>query len=69
MIKCVWNSVGDRKASNVHQQSGLAVEYIIKNSLVRRTLDNVTVVMIAFSNFKRIVFGKDTSSSNVASKA
>ena len=37
----------------------MAVEYIIKNALVRRTLDNVTVVIIAFSNFKRAVFGKD----------
>ncbi len=37
----------------------MAVEYILKNSLLRRTLDNVTVVMIAFKNFKRAVFGED----------
>ena len=36
---------------------GMGVEYIIKNSLLRRSLDNVTVVMIAFSNFKHAVFG------------
>lgn len=35
----------------------MAVEYILKNSLLRRTLDNVTVVMIAFNNFKHSVFG------------
>jgi len=55
---CVWNSVTvdnkDQKlAQNVHQQSGLAVESILKNSLYRQSLDNVTVVMIAFQNFKR----------------
>jgi len=60
---CVWNSVADNKqmkvANNVHKQTGMAVEYILKNSLLRRTLDNVTVVMIAFKNFKRAVFGED----------
>jgi hypothetical protein len=45
-------------ANNVHKQSGMGVEYILKNSLLRRTLDNVTVVLIAFSNFKHAAFGK-----------
>jgi hypothetical protein len=39
----------------------MGVEYILKNSLLRRTLDNVTVVMIAFSNFKHACFGKASS--------
>lgn len=60
-VSCVWNSVRDnhslKMASNVHKQSGMAVEYILKNSLLRRTLDNVTVVLIAFSHFKRAAFG------------
>ncbi|CDW84010.1 protein phosphatase 2c containing protein [Stylonychia lemnae] len=56
-IECVWNSVRDVKSQNVHQQAGLGVEYIIKNALLRRTLDNVTVVVVAFENFQRIAFG------------
>ena len=44
-------------ATNIHKQSGMAVEYILKNSLLRRTMDNVTVVLIAFSSFKRSAFG------------
>jgi hypothetical protein len=36
---------------------GMGVEYIIKNSLLRKSLDNVTVVIIAFSNFKHSLFG------------
>lgn len=39
----------------------MAVEYILKNSLLRRTLDNVTVVLIAFSSFKRSAFGSASS--------
>lgn len=42
--------------------SGLGVEYILKNSLLRRTLDNVTVVLISFSNFKHKVFGESSKS-------
>ena len=45
-------------AQNIHKQSGVAVEYILKNALLRRTLDNVTVVLIAFNNFKHAVFGQ-----------
>ena len=44
----------------------MAVEYILKNSLLRRTLDNVTVVMIAFKNFKREVFGEDKTNNRGA---
>jgi hypothetical protein len=51
-----------RQAMNVHQQCGLAVESVLKNSLYRQSLDNVTVVMIAFQSFKRTVFGKSKHS-------
>ena len=45
--------MSDGVASNTHKQCGLGVEYVLKNALLRRTLDNVTVVMVAFNNFKR----------------
>jgi serine/threonine protein phosphatase PrpC len=66
IVKCVWESCDANKwqsnptyrpAQSVHQQCGLAVESVLKNSLYRQSLDNVTVVMIAFVNFKRQVFG------------
>lgn len=37
---------------DVHQVLGLGAESIMKNSLNRRSLDNVTVVIVAFSGFK-----------------
>ena len=43
----------------------MGVEYILKNSLLRRTLDNVTAVMISFNNFKRKVFGNGKNSARV----
>jgi len=69
--RCVWESCDKNKwqsnpsyrpAQSVHQQCGLAVESVLKNSLYRQSLDNVTVVMIAFQNFKRQVFGQGKNS-------
>ena len=45
------------QVKDVHKMCGMGVEYILKNSLLRRSLDNVTVVVIGFSNFKHTVFG------------
>lgn len=42
------------KCKNIHLQSGVGVDMIIKTALVRRSLDNVTCVMIAFSNFEKL---------------
>ena len=42
------------KAKNLHSQSGLAVDMVLKTSLCRRTLDNVTCVLICFENFEKM---------------
>lgn len=53
-VKCVWNSVEDSLNKNqIHAQCALGVEYVIKNALLRKTLDNVTTVMIGFEGFER----------------
>jgi protein phosphatase PTC2/3 len=67
-ISCVWRAVHDNKfhpavknqAKDIHKICGMGVEYVMKNSLLRRSLDNVTVVVIGFSNFKHTVFGHES---------
>lgn len=62
---CVWRAAHDNKhhhivkgsATDVHKLSGVGIDYILKNSLLRRSLDNVTAVLIAFSGFKQANFG------------
>lgn len=58
VVRCVWNTMEEEKAEKVHQQCAIAADSIIKNALHRRSLDNVTSVIIAFANFKRIAFPK-----------
>lgn len=68
-ISCVWRAVHDNRfhpavkgqATDIHKICGMGVEYVMKNSLLRRSLDNVTVVVIGFSNFKHTVFGHEPS--------
>lgn len=74
---CVWKAVFDNKnhpsvkgqVEDVHKMCGMGVEYILKNSLLRRSLDNVTVVIVAFSNFKHTVFGHQQSSTEKEMKS
>ena len=54
-IQCVWNSVKNEKAGGIHQQCGVAADTVLKNALFRKSLDNVTVLVIAFTNLKRIL--------------
>ena len=68
LVACVWRAVHDNqnhptvkgRVKDVHKMCGVGVEYILKNSLLRRSLDNVTVVLIGFNNFKHAVFGRST---------
>lgn len=56
-IKSVWKSVEDNSFDNVHSYAVTAIDYVIKNSLYRKTMDNVTAVVIMFAGFKRQVLG------------
>ena len=37
----------------MHQNCGFAVEAILKSSVAEKSLDNITVVIIAFKNFRK----------------
>lgn len=49
----VWTSLAQRREATVHKQCGLAVESVLRSAMDRRSMDNVTVVMVAFKGFKR----------------
>ena len=57
--KCVWLSCDLEKSKefydikNLSDQCSCCVDMIMKSSLIRKTFDNITVVMICFSNFEK----------------
>ena len=55
IINAVWHSCSKDNISNsIHSQSAIAVDLIMKSSLVRKTFDNITLVFIAFEGFDRL---------------
>lgn len=57
----VWSVVSKGGHSSVHEACAHSIELIMKESLRRKTLDNVTVVMIAFEGFEKALFEAKTS--------
>lgn len=53
VIQKVWDSVYSEEILDVHRECGKLVEAVLREALMKRSLDNVTVVMIAFENFQR----------------
>jgi protein phosphatase 2C family protein 2/3 len=58
-VQCIWDSIRDNLVLNIHYQCGVGIETILKNSLMRRSLDNVTALIIAFEGFNEAVFSND----------
>ena len=56
-IKCAWTIIKENKQNydNIHQMSGDIVDMIIKTSLKRHSLDNVTTVFVGFRNYAKII--------------
>ena len=59
VVKCVWLTCNLDKSKdyydigNIHDQCSCAVDMIMKSALMRKTLDNITVVLICFKNFEK----------------
>lgn len=49
VLATIWKDLTMAKMSDVHSMISNAVEAVLKESINRRTLDNITVVMVAFS--------------------
>lgn len=72
IVRCALTTLQESKeGKSVHEVCAEAVECMVKNSLMRKTADNVTIVMIAFKAFKNLVkekLGKKVVSGNKDSK-
>jgi len=56
MVRCVITTLKvSQEEKSVHELCAESVECMVKNSLMRKASDNVTIVMIAFKGFKNVV--------------
>ena len=62
VIETVWKGInGEDSTLNAHEKCAIGVESLLKEAMERRSLDNVTAVLISFTDFvvtndKEIVF-------------
>lgn len=57
VVNCAWMTLEKNLLLdvNVHNQSGLVVDMVMKTALARKSLDNITSVFIGFENWEKIV--------------
>jgi len=58
-IRSVWTSSHKKKGKNIHEQCGIGVDSILRNALLYRSSHNITSVLVAFRNFKHLLFAKN----------
>jgi hypothetical protein len=55
-VQAAWESARKNykdRGQSIHGMCGVVVEKIMKASVAERTMDNITVVIISFKNFKK----------------
>lgn len=58
VIQTVWEGVAESKVKDTHKQCGIGVDRILRTSVAKKTMDNITVVFVAFNNFGKCIEGK-----------
>lgn len=51
-IGAIWTSLNKKDSLNIHEGMGIAAENLVKSSLLSRSFDNVTVIVVGFSNLE-----------------
>lgn len=60
ICKSIYLTRENTRTTNIHDFLGEAVDNVLKLALSHKTLDNITVVIIAFDNFKNTIFEKNS---------
>ena len=53
LMQVVWEGLIEEKGNDVHEQCGISVDRILKMSVAKKTMDNITVVFVAFDAFNK----------------
>jgi len=57
VIQTVWEGIMENQIKDPHKQCGIAVDRILKTSVAKKTMDNITVVFVALNNFEKSIKG------------
>lgn len=69
VMKALWETTSFNKYKDIHEFSARAVENLMKDALIHKTLDNITIVMISFKNLKKALFVKKSNKNEIENQA
>ena len=69
VVAATWNTWADKRNQNVHLALKNGVEHIIKESMLNKSLDNVTGILIAFSHLESFFDNFETPKKEVLQKS
>jgi len=64
IIKILWNYKPNTDYKNLHEFLSKTTSNLMKEAMVKKTLDNITVVLISFKHLKHILFPKKNKPEN-----
>ena len=56
VVMSIWEMALNTRHKNIHELAGQSADVVMRGSVKKKTLDNITVVMICFENFKKKFF-------------
>jgi hypothetical protein len=62
VMKSLWSVSDVNNFTNLHEFNGKATENLMRETFLKKSLDNITVVMISFKNLKNKLFPKNKHS-------
>lgn len=62
VINAAWDNFEKYDFENVHKQCGEGVEAVLRTSVAKKTLDNITAFIVAFDNYEKVYRNKMRSS-------
>jgi hypothetical protein len=69
IVQAIWmTTLPSHRCENIHTQTALGVDMIIKTCLIRKALDNISFVLISFSNFERHIIDSIKMNVSVSSE-
>jgi protein phosphatase PTC2/3 len=63
-VETCWEAINSGPGKSIHEKISQSVQLLLKTSAARRTLDNITVVMVGLENLQRFVNQSNSKGEN-----
>lgn len=68
IIKTIWNYKSNSDYKNIHEFLSKTTSNLMKEAMIKKSLDNITVVLVSFKHLKHVLFPKKNKNENTNTK-